>query len=68
MEYTYFVAYSFQTEENQGIGRCDITSDKKVKSIGGIEEIEKLLKEKNKFKSLIITNIQLLNKKVEVKS
>jgi hypothetical protein len=62
--YVYFVSYVYSEERpggtSTGTGRTDIIKRRKITQMADIIEIETLLRERQKFSNLVVTNYQLM--------
>lgn len=63
--YYYFIVYYYENINATGIGRLQITIDKKIDDFDTIEQIEQTIKNRfdEKSTSVIIVNYKLLNQK-----
>lgn len=55
----YFISYNFTGDKGQGYGRTGLSRNSKIRSIEDIEVIEEVIRGKNKFKQVSITNWKL---------
>lgn len=55
--YKYIVVYEFTTYAGSGVGSVDVTFEAERPTLVQFRDLERKLLEKNKFQSLIITNM-----------
>lgn len=58
MKYDYLIAFSFE----KGTGTVFATKVRKIKSKENIEEVERIIKEKDNLESVAITNFQIIRR------
>lgn len=58
MKYDYLIAFSFE----KGTGTVFARHVKKIKSKETIDEIEKIIKEKNNIENVAVTNFQIIKR------
>lgn len=60
--FNYFISYFFTTKEfNFGIGNCNNSRNKPIKTIEDIQELEKLIQENFGLKEVKIMSYKILN-------
>jgi len=63
--YTYFISYTnHENSTLKGIGRVEVTRNRKVKTIEDVEDMEKTIAEKYGYGLVIINNYILLSRKL----
>lgn len=64
MKYRYFISYFYVGDRGTGLGRTECIRNERIKDINEVKNIEEILKEKTKFKEVIILNWRLFNDRV----
>lgn len=60
--FNYFISYFFTTKEfNFGFGNCNNNTNRPIKSIKDIQELEKLIQENFGFNEVKIMSYKILN-------
>lgn len=57
----YFIVYFHKRNSVFGFGQCETTILKEINKLEDIKEIEKNIKEENKFEEVVILNYKKLN-------
>lgn len=64
MIYTYLIVYSNIEPDGRGLGRLELTRNRKIKSIDDIKSIEELIMNDYGYRHVIVTNYILMSKKI----